>query len=150
MSTEQEIIDQQQIIAATVSMAVLADRREWDVLIEEVFTDEVMADYTALMGGEPFKGKAVDLVAGWKEGLTTFTATQHLVTNHEVSITGNRAEVRAYFQATHCKPDNTLWVLGGRYHYIVEKLADRWRISAITLTPIWARDERNTPLELHL
>ena len=87
MSTEQELLDQQQIIAATVRMAVLADRREWDVLIQEVFTDEVMADYTALMGGEPFQGKAVDLIAGWKKGLTTFTATQHLVTNHEVSIT---------------------------------------------------------------
>ena len=143
MNTEQELTDQQQIIATTIAMAALADRREWNASAA-VFTDEVRADYTALVGGEPFTGRANDLVAGWKEGLGVFTATQHLVTNHEVAITGNRAEVRTYFQATHCRPDQTLWVVGGRYHYVLEKQADGWRISAITLTPIWIRDEKNT------
>src|SRR5438876_355015 len=110
------LTDQQQIVATTIAMAVLADRHEWDALTA-VFTDEVMSDYTALTGGEPSTVRAADLVASWKEGLSAFTATQHLVTNHEVAITGRSAEVRAYFQATHCKPDHTLWVLGGCYHY---------------------------------
>lgn len=143
MNTEQELTDQQQIIATTIAMAALADRREWNASTT-VFTNEVRADYTALIGGEPFMGRAIDLVAGWKEGLSAFTATQHLVTNHEVAMTGNRAEVRASFQATHCRPDQTLWIVGGRYHYTLEKQADGWRISALTLTPIWVRDERNT------
>ena len=143
MNTEQELTDQHQIIATTITMAVLADRREWDALTT-VFTNEVRSDYTALTGGEPSMVRAIDLVAGWKEGLSAFTATQHLVTNHEVAITGNSAEVRAYFQATHCKPDQTLWILGGRYYYTLEKQVGGWRISAITMTPIWARDERNT------
>jgi ketosteroid isomerase-like protein len=143
MNAEQEMTAQQQIISTTIAMAVLADRREWDALTT-IFTNEVRSDYTALTGGEPSTVRASDLVAGWKEGLSAFTATQHLVTNHEVVITGDHAEVRAYFQATHCKPDQTLWILGGRYHYTVEKQADRWRISAITMTPLWARDERNT------
>ena len=143
MNTEQAFTDQQQIIATTIAMAVLADRREWDALTA-IFTDEVRSDYTALTGGEPSTVRASDLVAGWKEGLGAFAATQHLVTNHEVAMTGTSAEVRAYFQATHCKPDQTLWILGGRYHYTLEKQADGWRISVITMTPIWARDERNT------
>ncbi len=147
MNTEQEtrkqITDQQQIVATTIAMAVLADRREWDALTT-IFTDEVSSDYTALTGGEPSTVRATDLVAGWKEGLNVFTATQHLVTNHEVVITGDNAEVRAYFQATHCKSDHTLWVLGGSYHYALKKVADGWHISAVTMTPTWARDERNT------
>ncbi len=32
MNTEQEVTDQQQIIATTIAMAVLADRHEWNVL----------------------------------------------------------------------------------------------------------------------
>ncbi len=144
MKTEQEFTAQQPIIATTIAMAVLTDRQEWDAL-PAVFTDEVTADYTALMGGEPFTMiRATDLIAGWKEGLSAFTATQHLVTNHEVVIAGDTAEVRAYFQATHCRPDHTLWVVGGRYQYSFQKVADEWRISAITLIPIWVRDERNT------
>lgn len=143
MNTEQAMLDQQHIIATTIAMVLLADRREWETLTT-LFTDEIRSDYTALTGGEPSTVRAADLVAGWKEGLSAFTATQHLVTNHEVTITGQSAEVHAYFQAIHCKPDQTLWILGGRYHYLLEKRADGWRISAITMIPIWARDERNT------
>jgi 3-phenylpropionate/cinnamic acid dioxygenase small subunit len=141
MKTEQELIAQQQIIATTIVMARLTDSQKWDAL-PAVFTDEVSADYTALIGGEPVTMiRATDLIAGWKEGLSPFTATQHLVTNHEVVITGDTAEVRAYFQATHCKPDHTLWVVGGRYQYSFQKVADEWRISAIILIPIWTRDD---------
>lgn len=144
MKTEQEVAAQQQIISTTIVMAGLTDRQEWDAL-PAVFTDEVMADYTALIGGEPFTTiRATDLIAGWKEGLSAFTATQHLVTNHEVVIHGDTAEGRANFQATHCKPDHTLWVVGGRYQYSFQKIADEWRISAITLIPLWVRDEKNT------
>ena len=144
MKTEQELAAQQQIIGTTIAMAVLTDSQEWDAL-PAVFTDEVTADYTALIGGEQFTTiRATDLIVGWKQGLSAFTATQHLVTKHQVVITGDNPEVRAYFQATHCKPDHTLWVVGGRYQYSFQKVADEWRISAITLTPIWVRDERNT------
>jgi hypothetical protein len=124
-------------------MAFLADRCEWDTLTT-VFTYEVRSDYIALTGGEPSTVRASDLVAGWKEELGAFTATQHLVTNHEVAMMGTSAEVCAYFQATHSKPDHTLWIAGGRHYYTLAKQADGWHISAITMTPIWAHDERNT------
>lgn len=127
------------LIELTTQMTTLADRRDWERL-EHIFGPEVRVDYTALAGGSPASVKSTDLVAGWKVSLGSLDATQHMISNHEAEVDGNSAVVHAYFQATHvCEKvkDGSLWVLGGKYLFQCTKIDDVWRISGVTMTPIW-------------
>jgi ketosteroid isomerase-like protein len=139
--TQHEKTDNEQIIDTMIAMVSLADKREWEALVN-VFTEKVTADYTALIGGEVQPVLATELVAGWEKSFADYAATQHMVTNQEVQLDGETATGRAYFQATHSKPDGSLWILGGRYQYTFVKQRE-WRIQTVTMIPIWAREERN-------
>lgn len=107
--------DRAAIVETCTRMAWLADQRRWDELAEQ-FTDEVAVDYTSLDGGTPRRVSGRDLVAGWRAGLSGFQATQHLVTNHLVTIESGHAVVTAAFQATHLLPNDRggpIWRIGG-------------------------------------
>jgi len=131
-----------EIIETTIRMAVLTDSRRWADLAG-VFTPMVRLDYTALFGGDPVDVAAGDVGDGWARALSSLT-TQHLVTNHLVTVTGDRAVVTASFQATHVAPGaSEPWVLGGDYRYELALHDGRWRISAVTLTPRWETGDRS-------
>lgn len=132
--------DWAEIVTVITRMAWLADRRDWDQLLD-VFAEQVELDYTSLTGGEPARLTPADLVAGWRAGLGGLDATQHLVSNHLVDVQGDRAVVTAQFQATHVlatpRGDPT-WTLGGRYRFGLTRHEGRWRIDAVTMTTTWA------------
>jgi hypothetical protein len=132
-----------EIVETTVRVAVLADRRDWDGLAE-VFSPEVAVDYTSLVGGEPTVVGAKDLVQGWADGLGRLAVTQHLVTNHLVTVDGVDSVVTAAFQATHVPhpPDERRWVLGGDYRFTLRQGPDGWRITGITMTVRWETGDR--------
>lgn len=96
-----------------------ADQREWDRL-KTIFADEVLLDHTSLNGGEPVTLTPDEIVAGWSRGLGGYDATQHLIANQLVTVTGDTAVCTASFQATH-RPANPfgspLWTLGGTYRF---------------------------------
>lgn len=128
------------VIQTINRMGWLTDRRRWDDLVD-VFADEVRLDYTALNGGEPATVPAADMVAGWAAGLGGLQATQHLLGSHLVDVDGDRATATAQFQATHVlptRPRSAAVDLGGRYHCELTRRDDRWRITAVTMTPSWA------------
>ena len=132
--------DRTEIVEQTTRMAWLADRRDWDRLVD-LFADEVDLDYTALTGGHPVRLSPVDLVAGWRAGLGGLDATQHLVSNHLVDVDGDRAVATAQFQATHVLANphgDPTWTLGGHYRFGLVRRDDGWRIDAVTMTATWA------------
>jgi hypothetical protein len=132
------------IIQTTTRMAVLADARRWDDLVD-LFTDEVRVDYTSLNGGEPATLPAHQLVKTWTESLGRLGATQHLVADHLVDLDGDVATVTAAFQATHVAvaPDPRRWVLGGDYRYELVRAGAGWRIAGLTMTARWQDGDRS-------
>jgi hypothetical protein len=131
-----------EIIEAATRMAVLTDSRQWADLAS-VFTPTVRLDYTALLGGEPLEVAGGEVGDGWARALGSLI-TQHLVTNHLVTITGGHAVVTASFQATHVAPTTSQrWVLGGDYRYELALHDGQWRISTVTLTPRWETGDRS-------
>jgi hypothetical protein len=131
-------------IAVTVQMAVRFDLKQWD-LLRDVFAAQVWIDYTGLVGGEPGAVAAADLVAGWRANLGHLSATQHLLGNQAAHVEGARAGVTADFQATHRDGPLTggrLYTLGGRYDYRLVRTGRGWRISAVTMTPVWEHGDR--------
>ena len=128
------------VIETCTRMAWHADQREWDAL-RDGFADQVLLDYTSLQGGEPASVSRDELVESWARLLGKLAATQHLITNHLVSVAGDTATCTAAFQATHLLPNahgDPIWTLGGTYHFELVRDGPAWRISALTMTATWA------------
>ncbi|MGH3912498.1 MAG: nuclear transport factor 2 family protein [Pseudonocardiaceae bacterium] len=136
----QQIQDRLDVIDICTRMAWHTDRRQWDALVE-VFTEEVMLDYTSLAGGRPARVDRDALVGSWRELLNTMTATQHLLGNHLVTVDGDVAECTAQFQATHLAdlaPGEDRWILGGHYQFGLVRVSGQWRISSVTMKASWS------------
>jgi hypothetical protein len=132
--------DRTGVIETTIQMAWLADRRQWSRLVD-VFATEVDVDYSGLTGGAAVRVARHDLVNGWKAALGGLTATQHLLGNQLVDMSGDNATVTAAFQATHVLANATggpIWTLGGHYRFELVRAADGWRIAVLVMTPDWA------------
>ena len=128
------------VIETCTRMAWHADQREWDAL-RDVFADEVLLDYTSLHGGEPATVPRDQLVESWAGLFGKLLTTQHLVTNHLVTVSGDTASCTAAFQATHLLPNahgDPIWTLGGSYRFELLRDDQSWRISAVTMTATWA------------
>ncbi|WP_067812746.1 nuclear transport factor 2 family protein [Actinomadura kijaniata] len=133
-------MDRQAVVEACTRMAWHADQREWEAL-KAVFADEVRLDYTSLNGGEPAVLSPELIVDAWSRVLGGFDATQHLVTNHLVTLDGDAAVCTASFQATHRLADPfgaPLWTLGGTYRFDLVRVGGAWRISGVVMTAAWA------------
>jgi len=136
----QQIQDRLDVIDICTRMAWHTDRRQWDALAE-VFADKVMLDYTSLSGGVPGQVGRDELVGSWQQLIGAMTATQHLLSNHLVTVNGDVAECTAQFQATHLAnmaPDEDRWVLGGHYWFGMIRVSGQWQISALTMTVSWS------------
>lgn len=130
-----------EIAETCTRMAVHADRREW-TLLRGLFADKVLLDYTSLNGGEPATLAPAQIMEGWQSALGAYKATQHLLGNHLVTIDGDAALCTASFQATHRKPDDTLWTLGGIYRFTLVRTGDGWRITSVVMTTAWSDGSR--------
>ncbi|MGW5262339.1 nuclear transport factor 2 family protein [Microbispora sp. NPDC004025] len=130
-------MDRLDVIDACTRMAWHADQREWSRLTE-VFADKVTLDYTSLNGGEPATLAPAQIVHGWQSALGDYKATQHLLGNHLVTLDGDTAVCTASFQATHRKPDDSVWTLGGTYRFTLMRTGDGWRITSVVMTTAWS------------
>ncbi|NOD33262.1 MULTISPECIES: nuclear transport factor 2 family protein [unclassified Ruegeria] len=129
------------ISTAITDIAAGVDRHDW-TRVRGAFADTVTTDYTSLWGGDPVTQPADDLIAGWSAFLPGFESTHHMVTNHTVrSLSETQATAQADFTATHRIADG-LWVLGGRYDYILEKSEDSWVVTSLTMTALWETGDR--------
>lgn len=135
------LADPIEISRSITDIAAGADRHDW-ARVRGAFAETVTTDYTSLWGGEPVTQSSEDLVAGWASFLPGFEITHHMVTNHTVTAqTDTKATAEADFTATH-RIEETLWVLGGRYTYELEKSDDRWLVTSMTMTSLWESGDR--------
>ena len=137
---------QEMIINRVNQMALAADLRDW-ALCRSCFAHEVFVDYTSLAGGEPATIPSDALIESWQGLLPGFTATQHLIGSHVVHVHGDVAECQAHFQATHIIDDEQ-WVLGGHYHFRLQRNGQAWQITAITMSALWSVGDQARLLQL--
>jgi hypothetical protein len=140
MTDERRVADRLDVIEATVRMLWHADRREWDRL-RSVLAEEVTLDYTSLNGGEAATLSCDQVISAWAGMLGNLDATQHLVSNHLVSIDGDTASCTAAFQATHLLANphgGPIWTLGGHYEFGLARTAEGWQITSVQMIADWA------------
>jgi hypothetical protein len=128
-------------------MFVYTDRRRWADL-SGVFADEVMLDWTALFGGEPAAAAGQEVGGIWQQGMAGWKATQHLTGNVLIDIDPNAGEatISVDAQATHYLPDDlgdSHWVLGCYYDMRARHTGLGWRLTDVTLHPIWSTGNRD-------
>lgn len=128
-SQEREIID------LTVRYAWAIDDRCFAEL-GEVFAPDATADY-GRMGVFHGLEAITEAVAG---ALARFDRTQHIVSNHQVTIDGERARGRCYFQAQHVAIDSGAernHMVAGSYLDEFRRTGAGWRIASRTLRVTW-------------
>jgi ketosteroid isomerase-like protein len=67
------------------------------------------------------------------QAVGVFEGTQHVITNHRVTLEGDEADCIATLQAEHWKADGAVTVLG-RYTARLRRTGTGWRIAALELT----------------
>lgn len=138
--------DRFEIIDAVNNIAICADMGDWNKLIDDVFLDEVSIDYRSLFGGDIAKLSSAELINAWKSVLPGFESTQHMLSNHQVFIDGEKASARAYVRANHFLPNRTggnTWVVGGYYDYELIKQSSKWRVGFMRLTVQYTEGNEN-------
>ena len=130
-----------------VKYAWAIDTKNWDAL-DTVFLPDAWLDYSSNPGGKA--GHYTTIRAWLEKSLAPFPVTQHLVTNIDVTVDGDRATARTMVYnpmgaATREGPLH-FFFMGGRYDDELVRTADGWRIAKRVETALWF--EGSLPKEL--
>jgi 3-phenylpropionate/cinnamic acid dioxygenase small subunit len=141
-------------MSASEGLADLADRLAIMDLFAE-FADRVDAKdwqgYASLY--DPQDGKLIvpwrepipqaDIAAVAEAALGKWLRTHHMITNHHIVVTSDRAQSRCYVHAVHLRSDDPgdAWVLGGRYDCVHKRVGGSWRFETLALTHFWQRGQ---------
>lgn len=121
------------------------DAKDWEKC-RSFFADEVEIDFTSLVGGEPAKISADDLIGAWKTNLFTEKKTYHQRGNHRIEIDEDKATVfsKAYaFNLLESGEISGLWEVWGNYIHNLVRTERGWKCSGIKLEVVHQRgDER--------
>jgi len=134
----QRLKDRMDITATSLSYATGIDMRDRDLYLS-CFTEELEIDFSSMGMEGPARVKAeewVDQAFGLVGG---FQSTQHIITNHVITLEGDEATCVAYLQAQHFNPDNMLTV-GGYYTNRLVRTPEGWKISKLKLTSTWTKN----------
>jgi hypothetical protein len=110
---------------------VYTDNLQWEELISEVFTQQVMFDVTS-MGAEKAENlPAYKITEMWDAGLKDLDAVHHQAGNYIIEINNEEADVLAYSIASHYSKDaknGTTREFVGSYNLHLKKTENGWRI----------------------
>ena len=109
------------------------DSKDW-TLYRSVFTDDAFIDYESAGG---IKGDR-EAVANWLEKtMAGFPMTQHLISNIDVKIDGDRTSVRAMFYNPMGMPSGKTFWCGGFYNHSLVRTADGWKSQRLIEESSW-------------
>ena len=132
------LISQNEITAVIYRLARGLDRRDKDLLASCFFPDST--DDHGL-----FEGSATDFCDWVIETLGNYERTQHLITNINIVIDGDKASTESYFFAHHVVATETKLdvIAAGRYLDHFERRDGEWKIKHRKAVYDWSRKEDN-------
>lgn len=132
------LLDRDAIVDVACKFAVSIDRRRWDDLAS-CFADVV--DINTIRTGRWVRFARDELVEVLRPAFESYTATQHISANHQVTIDGDTATVWSTLNATHYVRGSA----GGEYqqqvgYYEYQLVRDGgWRICGAEQVAHWQR-----------
>jgi hypothetical protein len=145
-----QLMDRIAIVETVYRYASGLDRRDWS-LYRSIFTGMIDVDFTAYLGGgKPVSITVDEWIASIMNLFEGLDATQHVMSNPQVSIAGNRATCVMYMQAEHLLNGDCgqrWYTIGGYYTDTLDRTANGWKISKVVLTVLWQRGDRGIMAE---
>jgi 3-phenylpropionate/cinnamic acid dioxygenase small subunit len=130
----QVVSDKLQIQELLYRYARGVDTKDW-ALLSSVFTPDASLDYTSV--GGPL-GPRDEVVAWLEQSLTPVPMTQHFITNIEIDLVGDRAQVRAMFYNPMLLPGMPeMTSCGGNYLHDVVRTPDGWKSERLVEMNEW-------------
>lgn len=129
-----QLVDERAIVDTTIAYCWAVDNRQWDVLRTRVF----LPDATAALGSE-LEG-IESIVSRIDFALSPLDTSQHMVSNHQVTIDGDTATSRCYFHAQHVRRAAIAgpnYIVAGIYTDDLVRTAAGWRIKHRDLKVLW-------------
>jgi 3-phenylpropionate/cinnamic acid dioxygenase small subunit len=136
----QFLLDRAEISDVQLRYATGLDMRDWK-LFRSCFADEIEVDFSSVFGGGgPRKVTGDRWAEAARRTVGGLQATQHMITNHVITVEGDAALCVAYVQAQHYLPNDkgdSTQTMGGYYtnHFI--RTAHGWKIKSCKLTLTW-------------
>jgi SnoaL-like domain len=134
MSTYDMFADRLAITDLTITYTWALDQRNFEQL-REVFLPNAVFD----IAGVPFAG--IDaIITKVSESLTPLDDSQHIISNHQITIDGDTGTCRCYLQAQHVRraaEGGPNFIFAGRYEDEVVRTAEGWRIAKRHLVHMW-------------
>jgi SnoaL-like domain len=135
----QFLLDRAAISDVQLRYATCVDLRDWP-LLRSCFTDEIETGFAIASGSAPPRIKADDWVGLVRRTISGMQATQHVITNHVITLDGDEATCVASVQARHHLPNETGGsdqVMYGYYTNRFVRTRDGWKIRTRQLTVTW-------------
>lgn len=133
---QQKIADEMEIRRVVDEIDNTVDAKDWTAC-RKYFTDTINVDFTSLVGGQPARIKADELINGWRTNLYSEKKSHHQRSNHRITVNGNKAEVfsKGYaFNLLKGRSGGDLWEVWGDYRHTLERTTEGWKVSGMTLT----------------
>ena len=110
------------------------DNGDWH-LLRSVFTADAHLDYSST--GGPV-GKREEIVGWLRESLSQLTTIQHVVSNFQIDVDGDRASGRAMFLTSARVPGlHDMLTTGGYYDLALRRETDGWKIEQLVEDNRW-------------
>ncbi len=150
--TMQLLLDRAAITDLVHCYATGVDTRNWR-LFRSIFTDEIEVWLGgAAAGAGPLKRVNADtFTERVSRVIGRFAVTQHVLSNHRITVQGDTATCSVYMQARHFpqpeEASQAVWDIGGYYTHHLTRTSEGWKIAQYTLTIAWTE---NTPPGINL
>ncbi len=147
----QWLVDRAEITDVMSAYAAGLDARDW-ALWRSVFLDEVVFDLSSWSGQAPRTLESDRVVASQARLFAELSCTQHVITNHRITVDGDRARVLAHMRAEHWidagPPEGTdRYTMFGYYDDKLVRTREGWKIAEMQLNVTrtegnrWVMDE---------
>jgi len=126
------------------------DTRDWKAF-RAIFTEEIDILLTmAARADRPRQTVGADAFTDAVEKvITSFSITQHFLTDYRIQVKGDVATCLSYMYARHMppadRPSQAIWDVGGFYEFELRRTAAGWKVPKYTLILTW---ETNRPHDL--
>lgn len=95
----QLLLDRAEISDVQLRYATGLDMRDWTTF-RSCFADEIEVDFTSAFGGEPRHVTADRWTEAARRTMSGLRATQHMITNHVITVDGARYAWRTFRRST--------------------------------------------------
>ena len=97
------LADKLELTELANKLFMYTDAKQWQQMLDEVFTGKVWFDMSSAGGGQAGEIAAPAICAAWKEGLSPLDAVHHQAGHYLITVEGDKASVYAYAVAFHYK-----------------------------------------------